>query len=222
MRRLPIRPIRPILPTLLLALIAAPLTAPAAAQDIPDNIPDLPGESPTDRAKERLVESHRGFLSRLFTTGSFDAGPLAGNGLAYQSNFSLGLDFQSGDAVFLAISGRMLPDRDPLSIGEEPWIVYAGLGYTARGTRFLGSSEAARRSALTTELGVWSGEASLVALDLSPTYEILRGAFWSVPAGVRFSLARISSPDGAVLHPFVGLTIGARVHFFARERLELK
>lgn len=212
----------PILPTLLLALIAAPVAAPVAAQAIPDNIPDLPGESPADRAKERFVESHRGFLGRLFTTGSFDAGPVPGDGLAYQSNVSVGLDFRSGDAMFLAINSRMLPDAEPLSVGDEAWIWYAGVGYTVSGTRFLGPSETARRSALTTELGVWPGEVSLVALDLSPTYEILRGAFWSVPAGVRFSLARVSGPDAAVLHPFVGLTIGAKVHLFYRDRTELK
>lgn len=234
MQRLPLRPtiLRPtllrstiLLPTLCLALttlLVALMAAPAAAQDIPDNIPDVPGESPADRAQERFVERHRGFLSRIFTTGSFDAGPLPRDGLGYQTNVSVGLDFRSGDAMFVAINSRILPDRDPQYFDNESLVVYAGVGYTLSGTRFLGSSEAGQRSALSTELGVWSGEASLVALDLSPTYAILRGASWSVPAGVRFSLARINGPDGTVVHPFVGLTIGAKLHLFARERLELR
>lgn len=206
--------------TLLVALIAAP----AAAQAIPDNIPDVPGESLADRTKESFVERHRGFLSRIFTTGSFGAGPLPrdGMGLGYQTNLSLGLDLPSGDAVFLAFNNRIVPSRDRLDLDSDPWVVYTGLGYTMSGTRFLGSSEAAQRSALSTELGVWSGEASLVALDVSPTYEILRGASWSIPAGVRVSIARISGPEGSVVHPFVGITLGAKVHFFARERLELE
>lgn len=229
MQRLPLRPtvLRPAVlrPTLCLALITcllALMAAPAAAQAVPDNIPDVPGESPADRAQERFVERHRGFLSRIFTAGSFDAGPLPRDGLGYQTNVRVGLDFRSGDAMFLAINSRMLPDRDPQYFDNQALVVYAGVGYTLSGTRFLGSSEAGQRTALSTELGVWSGEASLVALDVSPTYEILRGASWSVPAGVRFSLARISGPDATVVHPFVGLTIGAKLYLFARERVELK
>lgn len=208
----------PILPTLLLTLLAAP----AAAQGIPDYIPDLPGESPADRAQERLIESHRGFLGRVFTLGSFDAAPLPGDALGYQSNLRLGLEFRNGDAVFLAMNARVLPAGDP-PVGQGGPIWYAGLGYTMSGTRLLGSSEAAERSALSTEVGWWPGESSsLVALDVSPTYEVLRGAWWSLPVGARFSLAGIIGPDGAMLDPFVGLTAGVKLHVFARDRLELK
>lgn len=208
----------PLVTTLLLALIAGPVTA----QAIPPDIPDLPGESPADRGWERFLESHREFLGRLFTTGSFDAGPVPRDGLAYQTNVSVGLDFRSGDAVFLALNTRLLPDADRLAPGHRAWVWYGALGYTLSGTRFLGDSAAGRRSALSTELGMWSGAASLVALDVSPSYEILRGASWSVPAGVRLSLARISGPDGAALHPFVGLTLSAKLRLFPRDRLELK
>ena len=210
---------------LLIAATAAAMSAPpsAAAQSIPDNIPDISGESPTDRAQAQLLERHRGFLSRIFTTGSFDAGPLPREGVAYQTNLSLGLDFRGGDAVFFALNSRVLPPREPLDFRDRRWLWYGGFGYTLSGTRFLGDTEAGQRSALTTELGVWPGETSLVALDVSPTYEILRGVDWSVPAGLRLSVARVHGlATGSVIQPFVGFTIGAKLHFFSRHRLELK
>ena len=208
--------------TLLLATLIA---APAAGQEIPDEIPDVPGESPADRMKERFLERHADLLSRLFSTGTFDVAPVGDPGVAgleYQANMRLGLDFRSGDALFVTLSNRRVPvtiSTTPADF-EESLSWYGGVGYAVSGTRVLGDSRAGRRSALNVELGLWSGPTSATILDLAPTYEIFARDSWSVPVGVRFSMGRIDGPNGAVTRSFVGLSLGAKWHFFARSRVE--
>lgn len=206
---------------LLLALVATP----TSGQAVPDNIPDLPGESPADRAKERAKERYHGTLSRLFTTGSFDMAPVTGDGSAYQANLDFGLHLRSGDAVYVFMSKRnVLADwnREVALPGSLESVSYYGLGYELAGTRFLGASSLGQRSALDLGLGVTRGEVSSVALDVTPTYDLLNGDFWSVPAGLKISLMTVGSADASMSRAFLGLTVGVKRHFGHRERLELK
>jgi hypothetical protein len=207
-------------PTLLLLLLCP--TA-AAAQAIPDNIP-VPGESLADRQRERAEERYRGTLSRLFTSGSFDMAPVTGAGAAYQTNLSLGLNFRSGDAIFAFASTRgARADIDGgigVLIGQSVW--YYGVGYVMSGARVLGDSPLARRSALNLGVGVVDGEVASVAVDIAPTYDLLRGDFWSVPAGIKLSLAAVHDDDASMTTAFLGFTIGARLQFGHREKLESK
>lgn len=209
-------------PTLLLLLLCP--TA-AAAQAIPDNIPDVPGESPADRERERAEERYRGTLSRLFTTGSFDMAPVTGAGAAYQTNLNLGLNLRSGDAVFAFASTRGTPaDIDggiPL-LGGHQSVWYYGIGYVMSGTRVLGDSPLARRSALNLGVGVVDGEVASVAVDIGPTYDLLRGDFWSLPAGIKLSLAAVRDDNASMTSAFLGFTIGVQRQFGHREKLESK
>lgn len=211
-----------LVPALLLLALAA---TPMAGQAIPDGIPDLPGESPADREKERAKERYHGTLSRLFTTGSFDLAPVTGDGSAYQANLNLGYNLGSGDAVFVFMSRRnVLADwnRDVALPGGLESASYYGLGYELAGARFLGASSLARRSALNLGLGVMRGELSSVALDVTPTYDLLNGDFWSVPAGLKVSLISVGSADASMSRAFLGFTVGVKRRFGHRERLELK
>lgn len=214
-------------PTLL--LLACLGASPAAAQAIPDNIPDVPGESPADRAKERLEERYRGTLSRFFTGGSMDVAPITADGLSYGASASLGMRFRSGDAVYAFVSARDAAVGPVQVDGEEPLpgashsVWYLGLGYQLRAMRFVEPSPLAQRGALNFGLGVMGDdEVSTLAVDISPTYDLLQRNGWSVPAGLKLSLAAVGDRDLFVTRAFVGLTLGIQRHFGRRDRLESK
>lgn len=206
---------------LLLPLLLCPTAA--AAQAVPDEIPDVPGEGPADRWQERLEERYRGTLSRFFTSGSFDMAPVTGAGAAHQTNVNLGLNFRNGDAVFAFASTRRLPtdiDGGIQGVGRRQAVWYYGFGYIMSGTRVLGDSPLARRSALNLGVGVVDGEVASVAVDVSPTYDLLGGNFWSVPAGLKLSLAAVRDDHASMTSAFVGFTIGVKWQFGHRDRLE--
>ena len=211
------------LPILLLAV--GVVSAPAGAQEIPDNIPDLPGESPADRARERLEERYRPITSRFFLGAAVDVAPFSTGGVAYQSNLNIGMGFPGGDALMLAFSGRELPVQygtdvpDPGQSSE--W--YVGVGYEMSGERLLGSSPLGRRAALGLGVGVLNGEASALAMEISPTYHVLAGSSWSVPVGVRLSMALVGTGGTETLtRMFLGFNLGVRWYWAQREKLESK
>jgi hypothetical protein len=207
----------------LLLLLLCPTAA--AAQAVPDDIPDVPGEGPADRWRERIEERYRGTFSRFFTTGSFDMAPVTAAGAAHQTNFNLGLTFRSGDAVFAFASTRRAPAdiEDGVSVlgGRKP-VWYYGVGYVMSGTRLLGDSPLARRSALNLGVGVVDGDVASVAVDVAPTYDLLGGDFWSVPAGLKLSLATVRNDEIAMTNAFLGFTIGVQRKFGHRDKLESK
>lgn len=208
-------------PILLALAVGAP--RPGTAQEIPDNIPDTPGESPADRAQERLEERFRGFLSRVYTAGSFDLSPIGGFG--YQGRFSVGLDVGTGDAVFLSASGRDLPARaelspEPIGPGRRTE-TYFGAGLALRGTRLLGEeSSLGRRTALNVGVGVLTGETSVLAFEVTPTYDLLARSSWAVPVGATLNVATFGSDMASVTRAFLGLSLGVRWYWGERERLE--
>lgn len=211
-----------IAPTLLVLLLAATSTA---AQAIPDNIPAVPGESPADRERERAEERYRGTLSRLFTTGTFDLGPVTGAGAAYQTNLNLGLNFRSGDAVFAFASLREVPvdiDEGAPLLDSRGSVWYYGVGYVLSGVRVLGDSPLARRSALNLGVGVVHGDVASVAVDVAPTYDLLRGDFWSLPAGLKLNLTAVGNDYASMTSAFLGFTIGVQRQFGHREKLEAR
>ncbi len=63
---------------------------------------------------------------------------------------------------------------------------------------------------------------SSVARDVTPTYDLLNGDFWSVPAGLKLSLMTVGSEEISMSRAFLGFTVGVKRHFGHRERLELK
>ena len=198
--------------------------SPLAGQAIPDWIPDQPGESPADRAQERLEERFRGTISRFFTTGGFDLAPFPGEGSTYQANVSLGMSFSSGDAVFLFASSRELVGdgsgaESTLHGSATAW--YGGVGYQISALRFVEPSELARRSSLNVGAGLIKvGELEGGVLEVAPTYHLVEGRSWSLPVGLKLSLAALGSETGtATTDAFVGLSLGIRHHFGERQKL---
>lgn len=206
----------------LLVLSLGAVPAATLAQGIPDHIPDTPGESPADREKDRLEERYRGLLSRFYTAGSVDLAPLTRDGLGYQANINVGMNVGGGDAVFLAFAARDVPlqlTEDPVRPGRQPE-GYVAVGYMLRGTRLLGPSRLAQRSALNVSVGVLSGAVSALAFEVAPTYDILVRDSWSVPAGVKLSVATVRGEEASVTRSFVGLSLGVRWQWARRDRLE--
>lgn len=208
---------------ILLILAFGAASTPAVAQGIPDNIPDLPGESLVDREKERMEERYRGTLSRFFTAGSFDVAPITGTGLGYQANASAGMYLESGDALLLAVGTRVVPAPDSLEFAQSgfhkpQW--HFGVAYEVNGTRFLGSSPHARRSALGLGVGVLYSEVSALAFEIAPSYNLLQRDAWSFPAGVKLNFTVVSGPEASVGRAFLGLTFGIRWHWMHRDRLD--
>lgn len=205
------------------ALLLALCAAPGTGQAVPDAIPDLPGESPADRARDRMLERHRGTLARFFATGGFDFAPVSGDGSAYQAGMALGLSQRNGDAVLATVSVRQvppIPTDDVPPIGGHETVAFFGVGYEMRATRFLGTSPLAERGSLTLGVGVLHGEVSAIALELTPAYDLLSGSDWSVPVGLELSYALFADDDTTLARPFVGIGLAFRHHFGRRERLE--
>lgn len=211
-------------PAALLFLLFFLSATPAVGQAIPDHIPDVPGESLADRERERMAERYHATLSRFFTAGGLDMAPVTGHGAAYQANGKFGMDFRSGDAVFVFFSTRwMSVDSDPASpLDGAEFQAYYGMGYRVSGQRFLGGSRFAQRTALNVGLGVMTSEVSTVAFDIEPTYDLLSGDFWTVPVGVKLGLAAVDSQDGSMTSAFLGLSVGVQWRLWHRKRLDLR
>lgn len=209
-------------PAALLLLLFVLSATPAVGQAIPDHIPDVPGESLADRERDRMAERHHATLSRFFTAGGFDMAPVTGNGAAYQANGKFGMDFRSGDAVFVFFSSRRLPvDRDPISpLNGVAFQYYYGMGYRVGGQRFLGESQFAQRTGLNVGLGVVTSDVSIVAIDIEPTYALLSGDSWTVPVGVKLGLVAADSQDAAMSSAFLGLSVGVQWRLWDRKRLD--
>lgn len=217
---------------ILLILGFGAVSTPAIAQGIPDNIPDKPGESLVDRERERMEERYRSTLSRFFTTFSFDMavtpGPhlhqlATGDGFGYQANVGVGMHLESGDALLLSVGTRVIPaptsvDATRPAYRDPQW--YFGVGYEVSGTRFLGSSPTAQRSALGLGVGVLSAEVSALAFEIAPTYALLQRDAWSFPVGVKLNVATFRSTDLSVTRTFLGVNLGVRWHWMHRDRLE--
>ena len=210
-----------IAPFFLLGALAA---APATAQGIPDNIPDKPGESLADRHWDRMEERYRGLLSRFFSGGSFDVAPIAGP--VYQLELGLGYTLETGDALTLHVGGRTVPAMIGARTASPAFgdgAFFGRLGYELSGTRFFGASPLGWRSALGLGVGVLSGTDLTAALfEVAPTYALIVRDSWSVPAGLRLSLATIDNrdPDATLTRAFLGIHFGVRWHWMHRDRLD--
>jgi hypothetical protein len=211
-------------PVLLAFAVLTVGAASVAAQAVPDNIPDLPGESPADRAQERMKERYRGVLSRFYTIGYADLAPINANGFAYGADFQFGYQFRSGDALFLTTATRSLPfERDDRGLPEgRATLLMLGGGFDISGTRVFGDSPAAQRAGLGVGVSAVWADVRSTAFDLHPTYAVLQGRSWSLPVGVKLSYAFFHGPDAHLSKPFVGITLGVKHRFGQRERMELR
>lgn len=207
-----------------LLLFATLVAVPATAQGIPDNIPDDPGESLADRHWKQIEESYRGLLGRFFSGGSFNVAPIGGP--VYQIGLGLGYTVESGDALTLHFGARAVPptvDARTARSGLGDGAFFGRLGYELNGTRFFGSTPLGWRTALGLGVGVLSGTDLTAALfEVAPTYALIVRDSWSVPAGIRLSLATIDNrdPDATLTRAFLGIHLGVRWHWMRRDRLD--
>ena len=209
-----------IAPFLLLATLVA---APATGQGIPDNIPDKPGESLADRLREQMEERYRGVLGRFFSGGSFDLAPIGGP--VYQFGLGLGYTLEAGDALTFHLGGRAVPATTDGTAGSQldDGAVFGRLGYELNGTRFFGPTPLGWRTALGLGVGVLRGDDLTAALfEVAPTYALIVRDSWSVPAGLRLSLATIDNrdPDARLTRAFLGFHLGVRWHWMRYGRLD--
>ena len=199
----------------LLVLLLAAVALPAAAQVVPDELPD-PTEPFADRANRELIERHRPFLSGLFASSTLAVGLEVGAPeLIGAVGAEGGYRFESGHALALSTSVRGPLERNPLT-GDRG----EGLKATVGGEMILSLGRgAARRSILRgAEVGVGLGvdlfedasgtgsTAAIPSVSLSPRIAIPVTPTLAVPVGLR-----VTQEVGADARPaFVGLSLGVR------------
>lgn len=193
----------------------------AAAQAIPVDIPDTPGESPADREREKHKERHHAALSRFFGTTSVSASPfVTGGGLFLDTVFEGGIETGRGDAVFLMLGARSTQASaktgtiaDQIEGGGQLF----ALGYEVGLARF-SSHPIVGGSSVSVAVGGFLGEVDLLYVDVSPRYIVRANSYWSFPIGLKLTTGLVSEHADAV--GSVGFTAGVRRHFGQRETLE--
>ena len=195
--------------------------ATAAAQGIPVDIPDTPGESPVDREREKREERHHSKLSRLFGTTSIVASSAVNqHARVFDTILEGGVQLKGGDAVYLLVGARSAPalglDGSPLTEGSDASHLLA-LGYELGLARF-SSHPVVASSAVGFTMGGWFGDTRMLSFDVSPRYIVRGNQYWSFPVGIKIS----TTFAGDVGQPLtlVGLSMGVRRHFGQRESLE--
>lgn len=193
----------------------------AAAQGIPVDIPDTPGESPADRERQKREERHHSKFSRLFgTTSVIASSALNQSALVFDTILEGGVQLKGGDALYLFVGARSAPalvvDGSPLIGGGDASQLVA-LGYELGLARFSAHPIVAR-SAIGLTMGGWFGDTSMLSLDVSPRYIVRGNQYWSFPVGIKISTA--FAGDVGLPLTLVGLSMGVRRHFGQRESLE--
>ena len=202
-------------------LFAAPEVA---AQAIPIDIPDTPGESPGDREREKREERHRAAFSRIFGTTSLSASPvLTGPGFFVDTVVEGAVEIGGGDALFMMLGARHATD-DPWAprlggaheVDGETGSLFA-FGYELGLAKF-STHPLIGRSAVSMSVGGLQGDADMMFVDVSPRYIIRPNIYWSFPVGFRLTATLLG--DRAEAIGSAGITFGVRRHFGQRSRLE--
>ncbi len=194
-----------------LLVLSLLLSAPLAAQVIPDDFPDQTPMS--DRAQRDLVERYRGFLAGLYSEGTLASGPVVGVPALYGSaTVEGGYRFRSGDAVAVVTSFRSPLGVEPLAGAVAGGVADELLGTVGvQGTLSLhrfSDAGLARRAEIGVGLGTsFFGSATVAAVEVLPRVAIPLSPTTSLPVGLRIS-QQISGPG--VQGPYVGLSIGLR------------
>ncbi len=220
----------PILLIIVALLIGAGVAVPAAAQDLPEHIPDGTGEGLDEQNAERLEERHRSLLSSLFATTSLGTALPAFNvapGLT--KRIAGGYEFRSGDALAASITVYRLRNgeayRDiagePSAFGRVPvgrTVYLLTLRYELGLRRFAGASQTARRTSVAFGFNMSPGQVGAgLGASITPQYTLPINARWSLPVGLR--VGGIMLGEEQVRHFFVGVHAGVMLHFGRREQM---
>lgn len=202
-----------------LVLFILMLPGVAAAQAIPPNIPDTPGESPMDREKERLRERHLGTPSRLFALGEVGY-TFAAARFPAMAQMSLGGGYQiEGHTVLYASVASWATETasDGVGFTSTQSVVAVALGLDVGMDRLTTSLFLAQHGALGLTVGVLDADQDYFFAEVTPKFILRLNHLWSAPLGVKFGTALVSSET---VLPYMGLSVGIRRHVGQREKLE--
>ena len=216
------------MPRLVAFTLLIGLAGPAAAQRIPDEVPDRT-ETIGERTERVLENRHRAFLSRLYLEATLASGPVLGEpqtlGAAVLEG---GYRFANGDAVTV---GTALQTPLLVEAGEDA--AFTAASGTVGGQYVVGLGRLAPSVGLAkhVEVGLGAGVVYFNAntnglgvdsrwtAEVSPRIVIPVTAFLDVPVGLRISRALDGPEAGAT---FVGLSLSARRHYATRARRVLE
>jgi hypothetical protein len=207
-------------------LLVLLLLAPAAvAQNVPDEIPDVPDWSPDRVNRTRLTERHRPELARMFAATHVAVMPFG----AFTTTDRLlqgGIRLDRGGAIHVTFGIRSmfdgLPFIAPIPDGVETSSYLFSLGYEVDG-RVFGPEPFWQRATVGLGVGTLTTSASALLLEVNPRYMIYEGPYASIPVGLRASSVFASGSGQSVVKGwFLGPSIGFRLQLVRRDRLELR
>ena len=192
------------------------LAVPAAAQDIPRNIPDDPTESPADRQREELRERNREAVSSFFVANNLAAAPALGRyspAASYQ--FEVGFDREGASAIYLTLGARRYAtlERDAFGPARSETAGLFMLGYDLGLDRFTDDARFDRAAIGFGIGGVYGGNAGRLTVDVAPKYTFPINRYWSLPVGLRVGQTILGTFADSVRTTFIGASIGVKLHF---------
>lgn len=200
---------------LFLVVLLAGLALPATAQDIPNNIPDDPTESPADRQREELKERNREAISKFFIGNNLAGAPAIGRyspAVSYQ--LDIGFDRQGASAIYLTLGARRYATlgTGPFGLTDETAGLFM-LGYDLGLDRFTDDTRFDHAAIGVSVGGVYGGDVGRLTIDVAPKYTIPIDRYWSLPVGLRFGQTLFGNFEDHVRTTFIGASIGVKLRF---------
>lgn len=192
------------------------LATPVLAQSIPVDIPDTPGESPSDREREKREERFMPFLSRMYMHTTVGASPLLHrDGAVFDTFVEAGFRFGESNSIFVVAGPRIAPQM----LDDETGRHRVEGGYVAGLGLEFGFSESPQLEnwSLSFATGTWTGDVDMFFTELSPRYIYPLNEYWKLSAGVKASVVTFSQGDVVF---FAGPSFGLRRQFGQRRILE--
>lgn len=214
-------------------LTVTTLCGTAAAQDLPDNIPDGPRWVP-EKQRDELTERHRDVISRFFTGAQFSAAPAWTKGpSAFGFQLEAGFDVGEHDAIYITVGAREYVEagatrsdrRGAPDLGGGQWSekevnALFSMNYEAGLVRYLDGTLFGRRTAVGVGVGlVGGGGPGMLSVEVGPTYTLPINPHWSLPVGVKIGQTLIGAGRAQVRGTFVGLSIGVKRFYGHRDHL---
>ncbi len=204
-------------------LVLALLTAgPAAAQAIPEDIPDKP-EGLDEKTERELEERHHELLSRLFSTSQTGlVAQRAESGWGVLAYESFGLDLSRGQSIALAVgvqhsAVQAVGTCAIPAAGCWQTTVLASAQYELPLEQLV-STEAlpgqASRYRLGFGLGVRSGAVDALRMVVTPQYAVPVNRYWTFSVGASAGLDAVSG--ASAMRPFAGGHVGVKVFPWGR------
>jgi len=205
----------------------------AAAQDLPDNIPDGPRSVP-EKQRDQLTERHRDVISRFFTGAQFSAAPAWTEGpstVGFQ--FEAGFDVDEHDAIYITFGAReyvavetMRSDsRGAPGLGGGRWSekevnALFSVNCETGLARYLDDTAFGRRAAVGVGVGFVGGAGpGMLSVEIGPTYVLPINPHWSLPVGVKIGQTLVGARSAQVRGTFFGLSIGVKRFYGHRDHL---